>query len=250
MRDLLALCTPDDLAFLVGLLESPLNATDDTRLRALLAKAEAEAAPEARENLEDAIADALGYLGSGEAQFWWRKAWGQTPGVPFQQVARDVARSLGLEVRLVGTDREVAETIAELYATRTFAGLAPEEQQRMLESLGVERDKAAAFVKRSAGVFALPVLVQAFDVLVVRGLIQGVVLGAITKVIGAAAAQRILGFAVGRLPWWVGWVGPAAWTLSITSTALKLQGPAERKTIPAVLYLGLVALRHTYAADG
>jgi uncharacterized protein YaaW (UPF0174 family) len=249
MRDLLALCTPDDYAFLVGLIESPLNATQDDRLERLLTVYRAEQTEEMRAVLDDALVEAVGYLGSGEAAYWLRKASGKPPGVSFQEVARDVARKLKLDVRLVGTDREVAETIAELYATETFSGLEAQEQQRLLEELGVERDRAVAFLKSSAGVFALPLVLQTFDAIVVRGLVQGVIVRAITRMVGTTVARRLLGFAVSGMPWWLKWIKPAAWTLSLGYAGYKVQGPADRKIVPLVLYLGLVALRTSYAEE-
>ena len=50
------------------------------------------------------------------------------------------------------------------------------------------------------------------------------------------------------VPWWLQWIGPAAWTLSVGWTALDLQGPAMRKTIPIVLYLGLCSMRERNAS--
>ena len=113
----------------------------------------------------------------------------------------------------------------------------------MLESLGVEQERAASFIKKSAGVFALPMLVEAFGSLVVNGLIKNIIFGLIGKIIGHQLAMRLFNFIVGRFPWWVSWIGPVAWTVSIGWTAFDVQGPAYRKTIPIVLYLGLCSMR-------
>jgi hypothetical protein len=107
----------------------------------------------------------------------------------------------------------------------------------------VEQERAAAFVTKSAGVFALPLLIQAFGSLVVDGLIKRVIFGAIGAIIGKQLAMRLFDFIAKRFPWWVSWIGPAVWTLSLGWTALDISGPALRKTIPIVLYLGLCQLR-------
>jgi len=147
----------------------------------------------------------------------------------------------------MGTDSEQVEFIAQEYATQQFANLSPEEQQQMLEDLGVEREKAEDFIKTSAGVFALPMLIEAFNYVIVQGLIKTIIFGTIAKIIGTQLANRLFTFLVGRLPWWVSWIGPAAWTLSIGWTTIDLQGPAKRKTIPVVLYLGLCSLRENHS---
>jgi uncharacterized protein YaaW (UPF0174 family) len=168
---------------------------------------------------------------------------GGDPGTPFSTVVRDVAKSLKVDPPPLGTAREMVEKVATDYATKAFSELSPEEQQKMLEDLGVEREKAVAFLKRSAGVFALPMLIEAFNAVIVQGLIKTIIFGTIAKIIGRQLANRLFTFLAGRLPWWVSWIGPAAWTLSIGWTALDIQGPARRKTIPIVLYLGVCSLR-------
>lgn len=115
-----------------------------------------------------------------------------------------------------------------------------------LYELGVEKEKAKAFLARSAGVFALPMLIEAFNIVIVQGLIKTIIFGTIAKIIGSQLAGRLFAFLVARMPWWVSWIGPAAWTLSLGWTAFDLQGPAKRKTIPVVLYLGLCSLREKH----
>lgn len=250
MQDVLAVLEVADYAFLVELIESPFTFTDDRRLRAALEGLEAEDTPATRREMGHALEEALRYLGSADAAYAFRLAAGRPPGVPFREVVRDVAEALKVELSMLGTDRELVEELVQAYATRQFAGLTPEEQQRLLVELGVERDRAAAFLKKSAGVFTLPLLVQAFDVVVVQGLVKTVIFGTIARIVGGQLSARLFGLLAARLPWWVAWVGPVAWTLSLGWTAFDLQRPAYRKTIPAVLYLGLSSLRVRAASGG
>ncbi|GIV62597.1 MAG: hypothetical protein KatS3mg044_1463 [Rhodothermaceae bacterium] len=250
MQDLFAVLTPADYTFLIGLIDSPFNLSRAGTLRRLLADVEASDTPEARAALNRRLEHEIRYLGSSEVLYWARYAFGQEPGVPFSTVVRDVARALKVEPPRPGTAREQVEYVTSQYVTQQFASLPPEEQQRLLEELGVEREKAAAFLKRSAGVFALPLLIQTFNTLVVEGLIKRVIFGTIARLIGSQLARRLFQFVAGRFPWWLAWVGPAAWTVSIGWTALDLQGPALRQTIPIVLYLGLCSLRERMGATG
>ena len=245
MQDLLQALEPADYRFIVELIEGPLNVTDDDRLHAMLARVEADNTEENRAAMSEQIESSARYLGSSEILYWTRSLMGQSPGAPWSGILRDVAGQLKVRdaVEGLGTDREQVRAIVEAYATQQFSDLSTEEQQQMLESLGVEQDKAAAFLKRSAGVFALPLLIETFNVVVVQGLIKQVIFGTIARVIGSQLATRLFTFLAGRMPWWVSWVGPAAWSLSIGWTAIDLQGPARRKTIPLVLYLGVCALR-------
>lgn len=235
---------PADLHFLVGIVESPITLTNDSRLRGLAAAMDSGDDPDSRSALAAALDHEIRYLGSSDLAYAFRSLTGGEAGVPAEEIIRDVSGQLKVPYRGLGTIGDQLAHLAESYATRAFADLPPDEQQRMLEELGVERDKAAAFLKRSAGVFALPVMIEAFNVVVVQGLIKTIIFGTIARIIGRQLAAKLFAFLAGRIPWWVGWIGPAAWTLSLGWTALDLQGPASRKTVPVMLYLGLCAVRN------
>lgn len=249
MKDLLAVLNPADYRFLAGILESPLNQTNDERFAELVDALEKEESPENRAAIEAQFEEDFRYVGSSEIMYVFRSLTGEEKGAPFQGIVRDVASALKVDANLLGSDREIVERLAESYATQQFADLPVEEQQKMLESLGVDKDKAAAFLARSAGVFALPMLIEAFNLVIVQGLIKTIIFGTIARIIGSQLAGKLFAFLVARMPWWVSWIGPAAWTLSLGWTAFDLQGPAKRKTIPAVLYLGLCSLRERHSAD-
>lgn len=256
MQDLFPLLTPADRAFLVELVTGGVRLNDGSGLRRRLAAYETEQDPAghaaAQADLDAALEREVRYLGSADLAYAYRALTGRPPGVPFSEVIRDVAGALRVDVPRVGTDRERVEAVAEAYVTRTFADLDPEAQRTMLTELGVADDKAAAFLKRSAGVFSVPLLIQAFGTIVVDGLIKRVVFGAIARIVGARLSGQLFRFMASRFPWWLRWVGPAAWTASIGWTVFDLQGPAYRKTIPVVLYLGLCGLRdrHGVPVDG
>ena len=249
MQDVLTILDPADYRFLVGVVESNVNLADDSKLHRLLGQVEAEDTPEHRAEFCDAFERHVRYLGSSDVMFAFRSFTGQEAGVSFGEIINDVASALKVARPGLGTNRERLEELAKAYATKQFASLTPEEQQKMLEDLGVEKDKAAAFIARSAGKFALPLLVETFNLVIVEGLIKTIIFGTIAKIIGRQLTARLFQFLVGRLPWWVTWIGPAAWTLSIGWTALDIQGPAMRKTIPVVLYLGVASMRVGSAAD-
>lgn len=243
MHDVLSTLTPADYRFLLGIIEGPVSLTEDGKLHTLIAAVEEDDNEETRAALNQQVEREIRYLGSADFAYFFRSVTGREPGVSFREILLDVAKALKVKVTSVGTDREMLEVLVQEYATRQFAALSPEEQQKLLEQLGVERDRAASFLKKSAGVFALPALIQAFGIIVVNGLIKTVIFGTIAKIIGKQLAMRLFNFLWGRLPWWVNWIGPAAWTLSIGWAAIDIQGPAYRKTIPIVLYLGLCSLR-------
>ena len=245
MQELLKSLEPADFSYLAGLMKSDFNATNDGELSRLSEAYLEDQSEGVRTEICRRFETEIRYLGSSEIAYNFRRVMGGDPGVQFQEIVRDVARTLKVGKPPLGTDSEQVAWLASEYATAQFADLTAEEQQKMLEDLGVEREKAEAFLKRSAGVFALPMLIEAFNYVIVQGLIKTIIFGTIAKIIGQQLANRLFTFLVGRLPWWVNWIGPAAWTFSIGWTTIDLQGPAKRKTVPVVLYLGICALRST-----
>ena len=239
MREILIPLTSADYRFLVALIRGPRQRV----MEALVESVKESDDGDAREELCAMIEHEIRYLGSGDVPYQIRKALGVTPGVSLRTIIRDTGDVLKVPVRRLATDREMLVALAQDYATAEFARLSPQEQQRMLENLGIDRQRAVAFLKKGAGVFAAPVMIEAFGRVVVQGLIKRVVFGIIAKFIGPQLAGRLLAFLFSNVPWWVGWISPAAWTLSIGWAAISLQGPARRKTVPVMLYLGLCAMR-------
>ncbi len=250
MSDVYTPLTLADYTFLVGIIESDINFTDNRKLHTLLEAVEDDDTPENRRALDVHLDREIRYLGSAELAYFVRWLSGDHPGVAFREVLRDVAKTLKVDLKPLGSDREVLEDLVEQYATKQFASFSPEKQQELLESLGVEQDRAASFIKKSAGIFAVPALLQAFGIIVVDGLIKTVIFGTIAKIVGKQLSAKLFQMLVARFPWWVRWVGPITWGASVSWAVIDLQGPAYRKTVPAVLYLGLCGLRDRYGASG
>ncbi len=245
MQDILNVLEVADYDFVSALMKNWVNFTDDAEIDRRIRAFEASGSDQDRRHLDQKLEREIRYLGSADLAYFLRYVTGREPGVSFREILRDVAHSLKVRPDRLGTDREVLVDLVHQYATSQFAELSPDDQQRMLEDLGVEKEKAAAFLKRSAGVFALPVMIEAFSAVIVEGLIKRVIIATIAKLLGEQAARKIFLWVAGRFPWWLRWVGPVAWTASISWTAMDLQGPAMRKTVPIVLYLGLCHVRHS-----
>lgn len=243
MNDLFAPCTAEDYRFLVDLLASDLNRTDDAGLRRAYDRYAETGLDEDRAALDAKLERTLRYLGAHDVAYALREASGQEPGVPMTTVIAEAARALGMHAPEHGTPRERCERVVETHTLRTWRELPKDEQQRLLEGLGVERQRALEFVKTASGVYAFPVLVGAFNAIVVQGLVKSVIFGTISKIVGARISALLFGQLLARMPWWAAWLGPASVALSAGWTALELGGPALRKTVPAVLYLGLASLR-------
>ena len=127
MKELLSILSPADYRFLAGIMESPLNQTDDAEFLSLVTELESNDTPEHREAIQTLFEQDFRYLGSSEIMYVFRSLTGSDKGAPFQEIVRDVARALKVDASLLGSDRDVVERLAESYATQQFADLPPEE---------------------------------------------------------------------------------------------------------------------------
>ena len=249
MQALLQSLTGADYLFLVRIIENDFSFTDNRSLSLLLLHFEESGTPEARDALCRQLEHEIRYLGSADMAYLARKLAGMPPGVAFREIIEDVARFLDVDLPGAFSDEALLRAVVEGYVAAEVERMSPVEQRAMLEDLGVGSEQAMAFLSRSAGVFAVPALLQAFGHLVVDGLIKRVVFGAIGRIIGRRLSQELFAIVAARFPWWMRWIGPAAWSLSIGWTLIDVQGPAYRKTAPIVLYLGLCLLRRDQEAD-
>ena len=241
MREILYSLTCEDYRFLIGIIQGPFKPF--RQMQADVDVLETQDTSVVREKVVAGLEREIRYLGSSDLAYQFRKIRGDEPGASFLWIIRDTARYLKVPLPNLGEEREMVMLLAQDYATQQFARLSMEQQQRILEDLGVERERAIAFLKKASGVFAGPVLIEAFGLIVVQGLIKTVLFGLVARVLGRQLATRLFAFLFSRIPWWVSWISPVSWTLSLSWAAFDLQGPARRKTVPVVLYLGFCCLR-------
>ena len=238
MQDILLELSREDYAYLIQIIQGPFDRC--VNLRKHLEDVDS---PGQKEILCAELERKIRYLGSSDIAYQFRRVIGAEPGADFRFIIRDTARFLKVPLADRGTERDMLIQMAQEYAVDVFSKFTQAEQQEILESLGVKRKHAIAFLKKAGGILAVPALLQAFGTLVVEGLIKTVLFGWTARLIGAKLAASLFSFLFARVPWWMHTIIPGAWTISIGLTALHLQAPARRKTVPILLYLGLSCLR-------
>ncbi|MCY4158380.1 MAG: hypothetical protein OXE92_01670 [Bacteroidetes bacterium] len=238
MQDLLQELSQEDYTYLIQIIQGPFD-----RCAKLKRHLENIESPGQRVALCEELERKIRYLGSSNLAYNFRRIIGTEPGAEIRYIIRDTARFLKVPLADRGTERELMIRMAQEYAVDMFSKFTQVEQQQILESLGVDRKHAIAFLKKAGGIFAAPALLQAFGTLVVQGLIKTILFGWTARLIGTKLAASLFAFLFARVPWWVHTIIPGAWTISIGITALDLQGPARRKTVPILLYLGLSCIR-------
>ncbi len=241
MQDLLLELSYEDYSYLIQIVQGPLDRC--TNLKEHLENIESS---DQRLALCAELERKIRYLGSSDIAYQFRRFTGSEQGANFRYIIRDTARFLRVPLADRGTERELLIRLAQEYAVNVFAGFTQEQQLEILESLGVERKRAIAFLKKAGGFIAAPALLHAFGFIVVQGLIKTILFGWTVRLIGTKLATALFAFLFARVPWWANVIIPGMWTISIGLTALNLQGPARRKTVPILLYLGMTCIRQDH----
>ncbi len=238
MQDILLQLSDEDYAFLIKIIQSPLD-----RCSKLTVHLQNLESLEHKRALCKGIERKIRYLGSSNIAYYSRSALGAEPGAKFRYIIRETARFLKVPLPNQGSERDLLIKLAQLYAVDQFSQLTPKEQQQILGSLGIERERMFNFIKKAGSFFALPVLVQTIGTIVVEGLIKTLIFGWASRLIGSKLTTSIFSILFARVPWWVNTIIPGTWAVSIGLTALEVQGPAWQKTVPILLYLGLCCIR-------
>lgn len=246
MQSVLAKCELADLAFLVGLLRSPVSFSDDLALAEALARYRHTGAPRDRRRLTRLLEREIRYAGSADLAYCARWLLQGEGGVSPNEIVDDVAQRLKVKVRPVGPLHARLEHLARATVEKELLRLSPEEQRLLLEQSGIgpkAARRAVSRLKRQGPLIALPVMLRIAGLGSAERLAPTLVMRTIAVLVGRDTAKELVKVMSTRFPWWGQWLGPVAWGASGAVVALDLQGPAYRKTIPVMLYLGLVSMR-------
>ena len=114
-----------------------------------------------------------------------------------------------------------------------------------MKKSGLSNQQQNDFFKKIKGNTAhfIPLLFSMIGPEATATIIQRLALKLLSSIIGKEAAKEIIKALIKKFPWWAEWMGPIGWAISIGWFTLDLQGPAFRKTVEILLYLGVVGLR-------
>lgn len=246
MQKILVKANVADFEFLVGTLDSYVNLSSDTKMREGLEELRDDASESMKMELSRLLEGEIRYAGSAELAYFCRWLFADEAGVSTDEIVGDVAGKLGVKLRMIGPTEAKIERLVKAVVEKQFLDLSPEQQREMLREQGIGKgviDEILKRLKEHGKVAAIPILLQIIGREAVEKIVTTVVIRVIAGVMGRDAAKQLIMHLATKFPWWAEWIGPVAWGITAGWVALDVQGPAYRKTIPAMLYLGLVGLR-------
>ena len=247
ITQLLLKCDATDFSVLIEQIDSYVNFSSDIELKKLLAAYGKNPTHGKKILLAQAIEREIRYIGSSDIAYAFRKLTkDEVPaGVSIQEIIDDVSKKLKVKQKLLGSPEAKMERLVKFAVEKTFFALKPEQQREMFEKVGVGKGQQDEFFEKikSNKAHFLPLLLSILGPEITATIVQGLAITAMAAFMGRKAAEELFKNLVARFPWWAEWLGPIVWGLSLSWLAIDLQGAANRKTIPVLLYLGIVGLR-------
>ncbi|WP_288408860.1 hypothetical protein [uncultured Herbaspirillum sp.] len=244
---LLLKCDANDFSVLISQIDSYVNFSSDSELKELLSTYRKDLTNESKTALAKCLEREIRYVGSADIAYAIRKLTGDDnpAGVSIHEIIGDVSKKLKVKQKLVGTPEAKVERLVKWVVEKTFFALKPEQQRELFEKAKVGKGQQDEFfekIKTNKAHF-LPMLLSLLGPEITATIVQGLAITAMAAFMGRKAAEELFKNLATRFPWWAEWLGPIVWGLSLGWLAIDLQGAANRKTIPVLLYLGIVGLR-------
>lgn len=244
---LLLKCDATDFEVLISQIDSYVNLSSDAELKQMLAAYKKNSDGSRKTILAKAVEQEIRYIGSSDIAYAYRKLTSndQPSGVSINEIIEDVSKKLKVKQKLLGTPEAKVERLVKWTVEKTFFALKPEQQRELFEKAGVGKGQQDEFfekIKNNKAHF-LPLLLSLLGPEITATIVQGLAISAMAAFMGRKAAEELFKNLATRFPWWAEWLGPIVWGLTLGWLAIDLQGAANRKTIPVLLYLGIVGLR-------
>jgi uncharacterized protein YaaW (UPF0174 family) len=244
LRDILLKLQAADYLFLSKTIATWFTFNSDKVLQSYVDQFESEPSVENRNKLVDTLEAHIRYLGSSDIAYAVRRIRGVTPGVSFAEIVSDTAKRLKVKLPIAPLNEQL-ENLVTSVASKRLASMKPDQLEELLTKAGA-KEEAKDFLRKHGGALGLSILaliIRMFGKEIAEEIVSTVTANLIARYLGRQLAKRIVTETGKRFPWWSEWFGPIVWIATGVWLAIDLQGPAHRKTVPTVLYLGLCVNR-------
>ena len=243
LTEILQRCDRQDVNFFIETIDSYMNFTDDKGLKEMSLMWDGKKKiPEA---LANKIETEIRYLGSNDAAYAYRKLKGEVPaGVEIEEMLNDVCKVMKIKIKHVSSLESKLELFCRAMVDKAFFDLDRQKQIELLKKLNVADETVKIIMEQvnEKKKMLIPVLLALLGKQTAVQIVQVIITGVISVFIGQQAAKLLLANLMTKMPWLAA-LGPVFIALITGWTIIDFAGPACRKTIPLMLYLGLICLR-------
>lgn len=244
LTSLLSRCTKEDAEFLLSLIRSSINFTDDKGLGILYERW--QPGTKMPIELNHKIETEIRYLGSNDFAYMRRKKRGDVPaGVHIDEIIDDICKLMKIEIPIAATIEGRLEIFAANVVDDQFRQASPQRQRAMIDRMGFDEFRRREILdKLNTGKEKfLPILLPMLSAQRAPQILQALIFSILSQFIGKETAKRLLVQVAQKIPVVGAALGPILLAGGAGWLIVDLAGPASRKTIPLMLYLGSLALR-------
>lgn len=244
MKSVLRKCNKEDFEYLSMVLDSYAAFTNDSKRKDLLKEAFGSKSFN-RDELISLVDKQIRYYGSSDVAYIFRSIFSSDGGVSGLELVGDVSNKLKVPLKNSNSVEFLLERLAVAVVDKELASKSSEELIKSFREMGVSDQDLKQFrehLKASGAVIALPIIFKILGPKIALKIVENILIGVISYVLGAAVARQLVTEILKKNPL-MNMLGPVVWVVSGSWLAFDIQGPAYRKTIPICLYLGIVSLR-------
>ncbi len=250
LTEILSRCDKNDIDFFINTIDSYVNFSDDKGLKELN-KMWDDKNQKLPIVLANKIETEIRYVGSNDAAYAYRKIKGEVPaGVKIEEMINDVCDAMKIKVKKIGTIESKLEMLCRAIVDKEIFSLNKEKQKELLKSMNISDETVKVIINQldNKKKMAIPILLAVLGKQTSIQIVQGIISAVISTFIGKQAAKTLIMNLSTKMPWLAA-LGPVFIGIVTGWTIIDFAGPATRKTIPLLLYLGLICLRDGETKD-
>lgn len=193
LTELLNRCTREDAEFLLSIIDSYVNFTDDKGLRELFSEWRSDQIIPIK--LNQKIETEIRYLGSNDFAYMTRKMRGYVPaGVSIDEIVDDLCKLMKVNVPLSQSLEGRLEIFAGNVVDQQFGKLPDERKREILEKMNFEKHHLQEIMDKVINnkEMLLPIILPVLGRTVGPEVLQGLIIAIIAPFVGTEAAKVIL----------------------------------------------------------
>lgn len=200
-------------------------------------------------DLNHKLEEEIRYLGSNDFAYASRKLRGHKPaGVSMHEIIDDLCKMLKFKIEKGITLEERLEIFAQKMVDKQFANLADDKKREVINGMNFDEHHKNEIIEQvmHKKEMLLPVLVPILTGTAGPAVVQNLILTIIAPYLGRQAATQLATHIATKMSGFGALLGPLAFAGGAGWLVKDLSGPATRKTIPLVLYMGILSFRDGY----
>lgn len=187
------------------------------------------------------------YLGSNDFAYMSRKLRGHEPaGISVHEMIDDLCKLLKFEIDKKQPLEARLEIFAQKMVDKQFDKLPDDKKREIINEMNFDEHHRKEILDKiiNKKEMLLPVIMPMLTGTMGAEVMQGLIISMIAPFIGREAAKQLLVQISTKIPVFGAILGPLLMVGGTGWLLVDMTGPASRKTIPLILYLGVLSFRN------